>query len=360
MTNQPDTHNTTPTASEREPLLSVQNLKVEYRTARGRVGAVDDVSFEIYPNEVFGLAGESGCGKSTVAHAIIRIHKPPAYITSGKVLFNGTDILSMNEEKLRKFRWENLSIVFQSAMNALNPVLTVGDQIRDVIRAHIGTTKQEARARAIELLRIVGIDPARIDSYPHQLSGGMRQRAVIAIALALNPEMIIMDEPTTALDVVVQKQILDEIQQLRDEFGFSILFITHDLSLLVEISDRIGIMYAGKLVETAPSQDVFNRPKHPYTERLMNSFPTIRGNRTELIGIPGSPPDLITPPPGCRFHPRCPIALEGLCDVKYPVLRDVEPNHRVACLRVDEEYESGQATQAAYEALENDVEYGSQ
>ncbi len=353
------THDNVQPASEREPLLSVQNLEVEYRTARGRVRAVDDVSFEIYPNEVFGLAGESGCGKSTVAHAVIRIHKPPAYITGGQVLFNGVDILSMREQQLRKFRWENLSIVFQSAMNALNPVLTVGDQIRDVIQAHRPTSKEEARSRAIELLRIVGIDPHRIDSYPHQLSGGMRQRAVIAIALALNPEMVIMDEPTTALDVVVQKQILDEIQQLRNEFGFSIMFITHDLSLLVEISDRIGIMYAGELVETAPSQDIFNHPKHPYTERLMNSFPTIRGKRTELMGIPGTPPDLVNPPLGCRFHPRCPVKVEGLCEVKHPVLRDIEPHRRAACHLVDE-YEAGQATQAAYKDLANDTGYTSQ
>jgi peptide/nickel transport system ATP-binding protein len=319
------------------PLLSVQNLEVEYRTRRGPVRAVDDVTFEIWPGEVFGLAGESGCGKSTCAHAIIRILKPPAYITGGKVNFMGKNVLELNEMGLRRFRWEHVSIVFQSAMNALNPVLTIGNQIIDVIQAHTKQSKGEARERALELLRIVGIDTKRINSYPHQLSGGMRQRAVIAIALALKPEMIIMDEPTTALDVVVQKQILQEIQQLRDQFGFSILFITHDLSLLVEFSDRIGIMYAGELVETAPSRDIFNRPKHPYTHKLMNSFPTIRGARQELFGIPGSPPNLILPPPGCRFHPRCDVALDGLCQTVRPVLREIDPRHCAACHLLDQE-----------------------
>lgn len=324
---------------QEHPLLEVKDLVVEYRTRRGTIRAVDHVSFEIWPNEVFGLAGESGCGKSTIAHAITRIHKPPAYISGGKVMFNGTDILAMDEENLRGFRWEHLSIVFQSAMNALNPVLTVGNQIIDAIRAHKPMSKQQARARAKELLEAVGIDPNRIDSYPHQFSGGMRQRAVIAIALALNPEMIVMDEPTTALDVVVQKQIIEEIQQLKNEFGFSILFITHDLSLLVEFSDRIGIMYAGNLVETAPSKEIFSNPRHPYTRRLMNSFPTIYGPRVELLGIPGSPPDLISPPSGCRFHPRCDVALNGRCQQEIPLLQKVAPLHMVACHLMDEDKE---------------------
>jgi peptide/nickel transport system ATP-binding protein len=321
----------------KSPLLSVQGLEVEYRTRRGAVRAANNVSFDIWPNEVFGLAGESGCGKSTVAHAVTRLLKPPAYITGGKILFYGTDILEMHDLKLRRFRWEHLSIVFQSAMNALNPVLTIGNQIMDVFRAHSGITRDQARERARELLRVVGIDPHRIDSYPHQLSGGMRQRAVIAIALALNPEMIIMDEPTTALDVVVQKQILWEIQQLKDQFGFSILFITHDLSLLVEFSDRIGIMYAGELVETAPSREIFVHPSHPYTIRLMNSFPTISGARQEMLGIPGSPPDLISPPPGCRFHPRCDLAIQGKCDTVRPVLREISPRHNAACHLADQQ-----------------------
>jgi peptide/nickel transport system ATP-binding protein len=323
------------------PLLSVQNLEVEYHTPRGRVRAVDDVSFEIHPNEVFGLAGESGCGKSTIAHAITRILRPPAYIVGGRILFQGMDILQMNEANLRGFRWEHMSIVFQSAMNALNPVITVGTQIIDAIQAHIDMSRSDARQRAKELLNTVGIDPERIDSYPHQLSGGMRQRAVIAIALALNPELIVMDEPTTALDVVVQKQIMQEIRQLKNQFGFSILFITHDLSLLVEFSDRIGIMYAGELVEVAPSKQIFTDPQHPYTIRLMNSFPTVSGPRQRLQGIPGSPPDLITPPPGCRFHPRCDVAIAGRCQEVPPSLLNVGDRHFAACHLLDEKVSHG-------------------
>ena len=314
-----------------KPLLQIQNLNVEYRTARGAVKAVENVSFDIFPNEVFGLAGESGCGKTTVANAITRLLRPPAHITGGKIMFQGTDILGMSQEQLRQFRWEHLSIVFQSAMNALNPVLTIGTQIIDAMQAHMAIPYDEAYTRARHLLRTVGIDADRVDSYPHQLSGGMRQRAVIAIALALNPELIIMDEPTTALDVVVQKQILKEIKELQEEFGFSIIFITHDLSLLVEISDRIGIMYAGKFVESGPSYTIFNEAKHPYTNRLMHSFPTIHGPRRELLGIPGSPPDLIDPPAGCRFHPRCQEAIEGKCNVIIPELIQIGPHWDAAC-----------------------------
>ncbi|MCY3572922.1 MAG: ABC transporter ATP-binding protein [Chloroflexi bacterium] len=315
----------------REPLIQIQDLNVEYRTVRGAVRAVENVSFELYENEVFGLAGESGCGKTTVANAMTRLLKPPAYITGGKLLFRDADILSLDAEQLRAFRWDQLAIVFQSAMNALNPVLTIGNQIIDAMQAHQAISHEEARAHAKRLLRTVGIDMARVDSYPHQLSGGMRQRAVIAIALALNPELIIMDEPTTALDVVVQKQILQEIKDLREQFGFSILFITHDLSLLVEISDRIGIMYAGKFVEAGPAHEIFRDPKHPYTNRLMNSFPTVHGPRRELLGIPGAPPDLIEPPAGCRFHPRCDVAIAGECDRIVPPLIRIGGQRDVAC-----------------------------
>ncbi len=325
----------TPTAQK--PLLSVRNLEVEYKTGRGAVRAVDKVSFEILPNEVFGLAGESGSGKSTIAHAITRLLRPPAFITGGEIMFKDNDLLKMDDRTLRDFRWRHLSIVFQSAMNALNPVLSIGTQIIDAIQAHSYATKAEARARALELLKVVGIDSDRIDSYPHQLSGGMRQRAVIAIALALNPEMIILDEPTTALDVVVQKEIMQEIQRLKDQFGFSILFITHDMSLLVEFADRIGIMYAGELVEVAPATQLFSDPKHPYTYKLMNSFPTISGPRRELSGIPGSPPDLITPPPGCRFHPRCDRMIAGKCDVVNPPLVEISPGRLAACHLLEQE-----------------------
>ena len=314
-----------------EALLSIHDLHVEYLSPRGSVRAVDGVSLSIKPGEVVGLAGESGCGKSTIAQALLRILQPPAVITGGKVLFEGKDVLTMNDEALRKFRWSKVSMVFQSAMNSLNPVMTIGDQIIDAIRAHDPKIKErQAKERAAEMLRIVGIEETRINSYPHQLSGGMRQRAVIAIALVLNPPLMIMDEPTTALDVVVQREIMAQIADLKGRLGFSILFITHDISLLVEISDRIAIMYAGQIVEMANARDLFDEPLHPYTQGLMNSFPALTGERVKLAGIPGAPPNLISPPSGCRFHPRCPKRM-AICDSAVPALADARAGHAVAC-----------------------------
>lgn len=317
-------------ASPSSPLLSVDRLRVEYLSPRGPVRAVDDISFAIRPTEVLGLAGESGSGKSTVAQAILRILQPPALITGGQVLFGGRDILAMSDEELADFRWRDVSMVFQSAMNALNPVMTIREQIVDTILAHENISQREANLRAVELFRLVGIEERRLDAYPHQLSGGMRQRAVIAIALTLNPPLMIMDEPTTALDVVVQKEIMSQIAELKARLGFSILLITHDLSLLVELSDRIAIMYAGQIVELAPGRAIFERPLHPYTQGLMHSFPSLTGERVRLEGIPGSPPDLISPPSGCRFHPRCPHRMP-ICDQVIPRLIEAEPNHWVAC-----------------------------
>lgn len=313
-----------------EPLIEVRNLKVDYLSLRGPVRAVDGVSFSLKPGEVLGLAGESGSGKSTIAQAILRILQPPAIITGGSVTFGGREVLEMNDDELAEFRWRDVSMVFQSAMNALNPVMTVGAQIIDAIQAHEGVSDRVARSRAEELLVVVGIEANRIDAYPHQLSGGMRQRAVIAIALALHPPLMIMDEPTTALDVVVQKEIMYQITELREQLGFSILFITHDLSLLVEISNRIAIMYAGQIVELAPARTLFDNPLHPYTRGLMSSFPSLTGERVKLTGIPGSPPDLAAPPSGCRFHPRCPNRM-AQCDRVVPRLAEVEPDHLVAC-----------------------------
>jgi peptide/nickel transport system ATP-binding protein len=304
-------------------------LRVVYLTTRGPVKAVDGVSLSIQPGEVVGLAGESGSGKSTIAHAILRILHPPALITGGQAVFEGRDILEMADAELGQFRWCKISIVFQSAMNALNPVMKIRNQLTDVMLQH-GMTTIEANDRAVDLFDLIGIEPERLDSYPHQLSGGMRQRAVIAIALALNPPLLIMDEPTTALDVVVQKDILQQIATLREKLGFSILFITHDLSLLVEMSDRIAIMYAGEVVERAPARELFEEPLHPYTLGLMNSFPSISGATRKLTGIPGSPPDLVDPPTGCRFHPRCPKAM-SVCSIVSPETRTISPNHSVAC-----------------------------
>jgi len=309
------------------PLLDIRNLYVEYLTPNGPAQAVNNVSFTIGQGEVFGLAGESGCGKSTIAHTILRVLRPPAVITGGNILYKGVDLLDVDE--MDKIRWAEISMVFQSAMNSLNPVIKIVDQITDVIITHQKVSKKEARERAEELMGIVNIDKRRLDSYPHQLSGGMRQRAVIAMALALKPSLMIMDEPTTALDVVVQKDILQQIEQLKTQLGFSILFITHDLSLMVEFSDRIAIMYAGDLVELAPAKDILTRPLHPYTQGLLTSFPAITGEKKRLTGIPGTPPNLINPPTGCKFHPRCPH-YDGT-ETAAPALKEVLPGHWVAC-----------------------------
>jgi peptide/nickel transport system ATP-binding protein len=320
-----------------EAVLEVRNLTVDYLTPRGVARAVDRVSFSIGRGEVFGLAGESGCGKSTAAHAILRLIRPPGQVSGGQVLFEGRDVLAMPHRELRAFRWRGASIVLQSAMNALNPVLTIGRQIEDAILAHRRVRRSAARERAEELFDLVGVERHRLGSYPHQLSGGMRQRSVIAMALALDPELIILDEPTTALDVVVQRDILQQIEDLQAKLGFSLLFITHDLSLLVEISTRIAVMYAGRIVEHAPARDLFTEPLHPYTVGLMSSFPSIAGNPEKLEGIPGSPPDLVAPPAGCRFHPRCPhcqisnAALHRLQTEVEPQLRELRPGHWVAC-----------------------------
>ena len=330
------------------PLLDIRNLHVEYLTQRGPVRAVNGVSFTIDEGEVFGLAGESACGKSTIAHTILRVLRPPAVITGGEILYKGMDVLEMGDRdvigrngngnkdettqlySLESFRWSEVSMVFQSAMNSLNPVIRVGEQITDVIVKHQGVDKAQARKRAEELMDIINIERQRLDAYPHELSGGMRQRMVIAIALALEPSLMIMDEPTTALDVVVQKDILQEIDRLKNELGFSILFITHDLSLMVETSDRIAIMYAGEIVEIATAEEIFNESQHPYTKGLLSAFPSITGPRDKLSGIAGAPPNLLNPPTGCRFHPRCQF-YDKLDRDSPPPLIEVSPGHLVAC-----------------------------
>ena len=262
------------------PVLSIRNLSIDYVGAEQDFHAVKNVSFDIAPGEFFGLAGESGCGKSTIAFAVSRLHRPPALIRTGsEILVDGRDVLSLDDEALRSFRWREVAMVFQSAMNSLNPVLTVEDQFYDVLRTHAGMSRAKARERAAELLRLVDIAPERLGAYPHQCSGGMRQRIVIAICLALHPKLLIMDEPTTALDVVVQREILQRIDRLRKELGFSVLFITHDLSLMVQVSDRIGVMLEGELIEVNDAQTIYRSPQHPYTQRLWASMPRLHGEQ---------------------------------------------------------------------------------
>jgi peptide/nickel transport system ATP-binding protein len=311
-------------------VLRATNVCVEYAGPRP-TRAVRDVTIELGRGEVLGIAGESGSGKSTLAYALTRMLRPPAQLTGGSVTFfpqagGAVDIMSLNAEDLRRLRWNKISMVFQSAMNALNPVTSLARQFDDIFRAHRPDLDRDARGtRARELLEMVGIDPGRVGGFAHELSGGMRQRVMIAMALALEPEIVIMDEPTTALDVVVQREILDEIERLREELGFSVIFITHDLSLLLEVGDRLAVMYAGQIVEYAPSELVARAPAHPYTLGLLRSFPDLRGARRELRGVPGSPPDLRDDFPGCPFEPRC--------EYRLAVCRDVQPELRPLAAR---------------------------
>jgi peptide/nickel transport system ATP-binding protein len=313
-----------------EPLVEIRGLCVDYGSGPEAVHAVTDVDLVLRRGEVLGLAGESGSGKSTLAYAAVRLLRAPGMITGGEVLYHsrrgGTvDLLALSEPELRSMRWSQIAVVLQSAMNALNPVLSIGVQLTDVLAAHErGMGKAARRARAAELLTMVGISPDRLKSYPHELSGGMRQRVMIAMALALRPEIVILDEPTTALDVVTQREILEELTALRERLGFAVLFITHDLSLLIEIAHSIAVMYAGRLVETADAQALFRAPRHPYTVGLLSSFPNLHGAHQRRTGIPGSPPDLRVLPPGCVFHPRCPYVMDR-CRSQVPPLLPLGP-----------------------------------
>ena len=312
-----------PLAGAGQPVLELRHLCVDYGRGDQAVHAVIDTNLTLRRGEVVGLAGESGSGKSTLAYGATRLLRQPAIITGGSVLFRpdaerpdfAIDILDASPEVLRSLRWRDVAIVFQSAMNSLNPVLTVQSQLTDTLAAHIpDTSKTERRERAAELLKLVGISADRLRSFPHELSGGMKQRVMIAMALALEPQVVMMDEPTTALDVVTQRQILEQVMELRDQLGFSVLFITHDLSLLLEMADTIAIMYAGRIVESAPAEQLFRAPRHPYSAALLNSFPSLHGERKVMTGIPGSPPDLRTLPEGCSFQPRCRYALPRCTD----------------------------------------------
>ncbi|MDE3203734.1 MAG: ABC transporter ATP-binding protein [Acidobacteriota bacterium] len=321
-------------------VLDVRDLSVEYRAGEQTIPAVNSVDLVLHRGEVLGLAGESGSGKSTLAYAMTRLLRPPGVITAGDVWFRDARgaaaplaVLDAGPAELRRVRWAEIAIVFQSALHALNPVLTVESQLGDVLKAHRGLARAARRERCAELLGLVGISADRLRSYPHELSGGMRQRVMIAMALALEPQVVIMDEPTTALDAVTQREILAEVLSLRERLGFSVVFITHDLSLLIEIADSIAVMYAGRLVEQGPAQDLFRDPRHPYTKGLVDSFPPLHGIRGRLEGIPGSPPDLRDPPPGCPFHPRCSRA-EERCRRELPLLEPlpVRPSARAVRL----------------------------
>jgi peptide/nickel transport system ATP-binding protein len=321
-----------------EPLLEVSGLCADYGVGSQAVHAVLDTDLVLRRGEVLGLAGESGSGKSTLAYAITRLLRPPGLITGGDVRYytdqgHTVDLLAAGEDELRVLRWSQISVVMQSAMNALNPVLSIGSQLTDVLKAHLpGMGRAERRTRAAELLDMVGITADRLGSYPHELSGGMRQRVMIAMALALRPHIVIMDEPTTALDVVTQREILEELMELRERLGFAVLFITHDLSLLIEIADSIAVMYAGRLVERAAATALFRAPRHPYTLGLLSSFPALHGPHRHMTGIPGSPPDLRQPPTGCAFHPRCPYVMDRCVTDTPPLLQlDGSRGRAAAC-----------------------------
>jgi oligopeptide/dipeptide ABC transporter ATP-binding protein len=316
-----------PTPSERaeQPegtVLSVRDLSVAYATDAGPVVAVDRVSFELGSREFLAIVGESGCGKSTLLYAIARLLGAPmaGEIIGGQVLFQGRDLVLLKDEELRSVRWRNLSVVMQSAMNALNPVLTVAEQMRDACQAHSKMSKAEIEARSREVLRLVSIDPVHLHSYPHQLSGGMRQRAMIAMALLFTPDLVIMDEPTSALDVVAQRSLMVQIKELQEQLGFAVIFVTHDMSLVRHFSDRLLVMYAGQIAELSPTEQLFTRPLHPYSRGLLNAFPSIHGENVRLVGIPGSPPDLRNPPAGCRFAARCPLVEDRCSNTEVPLV----------------------------------------
>lgn len=324
-----------------ERILDVRNFSVDYGWGENAVRAVDGVDVHIDRSTVLGIAGESGSGKSTLVYAITRLLRAPGVIASGEARFNLVspekgelviDLVNASERELRRIRWSSISIVLQSALSALNPVLRVGKLFEQVLTTHRpDMTKDQRRARAAALLALVGLVEDRLDRFPHELSGGQRQRVMIALALALDPQLVIMDEPTTALDVVTQREIISELFELRERFGFAMIFITHDLSLLTELADEIVVMYAGALVERATARELYGAPRHPYTLGLLNSFPPMHGERSELAGIPGSPPDLAHLPSGCSFHPRCPFAMSR-CTNETPPLIEIEGSRRsVAC-----------------------------
>lgn len=323
-------------ATRGDAVMTVSDLSVDYLTLAGNVRAVSEVSFTLRRGEILGLAGESGSGKSTLITALMRLQRPPAVTSAGQVMLHTAagdtvDLVPLTQRQLQALRWSRLAIVMQSAMDTWNPVRRLGKQFTDTLRAdRPDLSNQDARQRAMELLELVGIAPDRIDSYPHEMSGGMRQRALIALALACEPDVVVMDEPTTAVDVVTQRSILAKVLELQAKLDFSIIFVTHDLTLLLEVADRVAIMYAGRLVESGPAALIYRNPLHPYTKALRDSFPPLYAPLQHMSGLPGNPPDLRNMPPGCPFAPRCPSAMEH-CSRVEPILQTIEET-QVACL----------------------------
>ena len=322
-----------------ESLLEVVGLSVDYLTDAGDVRAVDRVSLTVESGEFLGIVGESGCGKSTLLFGVSHLLSPPGEVVEGKVVFRGRDMVRLGRDELRHVRWRDFSLVMQSAMNALNPMKSIGAQFSDTLRAHERLSAEAVRKRSAEVLGLVGIDPVHLNSYPHQLSGGMRQRAMIAMALLFTPQIVLMDEPTSALDVVAQQSLMRKIKDLQQTLGFAVIFVTHDMSVVSRYSDRMLVMYAGQIAEAARTEAIFSQPLHPYTRGLINAFPSVTGPRRELSGIPGAPPDLARPPGGCRFHPRCPEMMPE-CTTREPEVYPVA-GAEVRCLLYAESAERG-------------------
>lgn len=313
-----------------EKVLTVEDLTMHYTTRKGEVWAVDDVSFSLEKGKSLGLVGESGCGKTSVAISLLRLLPDNALIKKGHIYLKDTDLLAVDHQQLLDLRWTGISMVFQAAMNALNPVYKVGDQIVEAIQTHEDVDNDEARERVAKLFKLVDLDPKFMERYPHEYSGGMRQRAVIAMALCCEPDVIIADEPTTALDVIVQDRILKRMREIQDELHMGMIYISHDIAVIAEVSDHIGVMYAGRMAELSTAIGVFERPLHPYTYALMSAFPSIKGEKRKLTTLQGEPPDLLNPPTGCRFHPRCSRATSE-CIEAQPPFEDKGDGHFVAC-----------------------------
>jgi peptide/nickel transport system ATP-binding protein len=334
------------------PLLEIKDMTVHFKVQEGWVYAVEDVNFTLEPGETLGLVGESGCGKTTLGYGISQLLPDNAHIKGGQVIFKGNDILTPSvrrngtldpyRSEIREIRWKEISMIFQGAMNAFNPVHKVGDQIVEAIRVHSKVTAEEAEARVVELYRLVGIPLDRIDNYPHEYSGGMRQRAMIAMALVHNPSLIIADEPTTALDVIMQRRILSEISKIQQQYKMAMIIITHDVSVVANVADKICVMYAGRIMEYGSIRDVFKRPSNPYTKALFGGFPNLRGEKRRIASIPGNPPSLVEPPTGCRFHPRCKYAKE-ICKSEKPKAATLPSGQQSLCHFAEQVQQGGEA-----------------